>query len=241
MGLADQKIVITGGGSGIGAGIARSLAAAGATVVIAGRDLEKLKDVAASHPDRLIPISADVANRESVAQLFVQAVEKLGRIDVLVNAAGINVPQRMMHNLDPADWDRMMDINATGVFNCMRAALPAMRERKSGTIINISSVAGVRAAALGGVGYNASKFAATGLGISAGDEEKANGIRVTNIYPGEVDTPILKQRPTAVTEEHRARMLLPEDVAAAVKMVIELPPRARIPELTIIPLYQSFV
>ncbi|MCG6155105.1 SDR family oxidoreductase [Rubinisphaera margarita] len=241
MSLQDQTAVVTGGGSGIGAAIARSLADAGVKVVISGRNLDKLKAVAEHNTDKIIPVEGDVADRDSVKAMFDTANKELGQIDILIQAAGINVKNRMMHNLDPADWDRMMDINGTGAFNCMRAVLPQMRERKAGTVITISSVAGIRAASLGGVGYNASKFAVTGLGISAGDEEKDHGIRFTNIYPGEVETPILEQRPNPVTDEHKARMLQPEDVAAAVMMVLQLPPRARIPELTIVPLYQSFV
>ncbi len=241
MSLKNQNVVITGGGSGIGAATARVLVDAGAKVLIAGRNLEKLQGICEYKPDCMFAVSADVADRKSVDALFAAIEEKLGSIDILINAAGINVPKRMMHNLDPADWDRMLDINATGTFNCMRLALPQMRERKAGTIINISSVAGIRAAALGGVGYNASKFAATALGISAGDEEKEHGIRITNIYPGEVDTPILANRPSPVTDEHRAKILQPEDVASTIMMVLQLPARARVPELTIIPTTQSFI
>ena len=135
----------------------------------------------------------------------------------------------------------MLDINVSGAFHCSQVVLPQMRGRRDGIIINISSIAGLRSAPLGGVGYNASKFAMTALGIACGDEERVNGIRVTNIYPGEVETPILEHRPTPVTDEHRARILQPEDVAAAVLMVVQLPARARVSELTIIPTSQSFI
>jgi len=119
--------------------------------------------------------------------------------------------------------------------------LPGMRERQDGLIINISSTSGLRSAPLGGVGYNASKFAMSALGTAVGEEERGNGIRVTNIYPGEVETPILLNRPTPVSDEHRARILQPEDVAAAVLMVLQLPRRARVADLTILPTTQSFV
>jgi NADP-dependent 3-hydroxy acid dehydrogenase YdfG len=108
-------------------------------------------------------------------------------------------------------------------------------------MINISSVAGKRANPLGGVAYNASKFAMTALGLTVAQEEKDHGIRVTNIYPGEVDTPILEQRPQPVTAEHRARILQPEDVAAAALMVAQLPPRAHVAELTIKPTAQGYM
>ena len=116
-----------------------------------------------------------------------------------------------------------------------------MREQKRGTIINIASVAGRRAIPLGGVAYNASKFAMTALGSTVGEEEKGNGIRVTNIHPGEVETPILDARPVPVSAEHRAKILQPDDLADAVLMVVKLPPRARVPELVIVPTTQTFV
>ncbi len=116
----------------------------------------------------------------------------------------------------PEQWDQMMAINATGAYNCMHAVLPQMRERHDGLIMNISSIAGKRAANLGGIAYCASKFAMTALGTAVGLEEANNGIRVTNIYPGEVETPILEQRPEPVSQERRAAMLQPEDVAACV-------------------------
>ncbi len=241
MNIEEKTAVITGGGSGIGAAIATELARQGASVVVAGRNLEKLEAVCQQYPDRIFAIAADVGNRDEATNLIKQATEKLGHIDILVNSAGTNVPNRMMHNLDPADWDKMMQVNATGAFNCIRETLPQMRERRDGLIINISSISGLRAAALGGVGYNASKFAVSGLGMSVGDEVREEGIRVTNIYPGEVDTPILVKRPSPVSDEHRAIILKPEDVAAAVLMVVNLPPRARVPELTIMPTVQSFV
>ena len=241
MNIEEKTAVITGGGSGIGAAIATELARQGASVVVAGRNLEKLEAVCQQYPDRIFAIAADVGNRDEATNLIKQATEKLGHIDILVNSAGTNVPNRMMHNLDPADWDKMMQVNATGAFNCIRETLPQMRERRDGLIINISSISGLRAAALGGVGYNASKFAVSGLGMSVGDEVREEGIRVTNIYPGEVDTPILVKRPSPVSDEHRAIILKPEDVAAAVLMVVNLPPRARVPELTIMPTVQSFI
>jgi NADP-dependent 3-hydroxy acid dehydrogenase YdfG len=116
-----------------------------------------------------------------------------------------------------------------------------MRQRGDGLIINISSVAGKRASPLGGAAYAASKFGMSALGLCLAAEEKDSGIRVSNIYPGEVDTPILVERPTPVTEEHRRRILQAEDVAAAVLFVATLPPRVSVPELVIKPTTQLYV
>ena len=239
--LDGRTALVTGGGSGIGAAIAQSFADAGCRVVVTGRRIERLQEVVdADSSGRMTSIAADVADRGSVDALFEQARTHIPQVDILVNSAGINIPNRAMNDLTSEDWDRVMAINATGTFNCIREALPGMRERRDGVIINITSVAGMRTGLLGGVAYNASKFAASALGRTVGEEERDNGVRVTTIYPGEVETPILDDRPVPVTAEHRARILQPEDVAAAALMVACLPPRARVPELVITPTTQSF-
>ncbi len=239
MRLEGKAAVVTGGGSGIGQAIAWALAAEGCKVMVAGRGKEQLAETAAKQSS-ILTCQADVGNREQVAALFQEAGYRLGQIHILVNSAGINVPKRMMHELSGEDWDRMFAINVTGAFNCMREVLPQMRERRDGVIINISSTSGKRASLLGGVGYNASKFAMTALGTSVALEDGRNGVRVTTICPGEVETPILKNRPTPPTAEHRARMLQPEDVAAAALMVACLPPRANVAELIIKPTTQDY-
>jgi len=242
MELGNKTALVTGGGSGIGLGIAAALAGEGCRVAITGRNQQRLLDAAAGF-DAGPPVltrPCDVADRADVERLFAWLGEELGPPDILVNSAGINVRRRLMAELDPADWDRMMAVNVTGSFNCIQAALPGMRERNSGLIVNISSIAGKRAMKLGGVGYCASKFALTALGTTVGLEERANGVRVTNIYPGEVNTPILAERPTPVPPEKLAQMLQPDDIAACVLTIAKLPPRVLVPELVITPLYQEY-
>lgn len=236
--LSGKRALVTGGGTGIGEAAAVALARAGCEVIITGRREEKLQAAVAGYEGepKLQYRVADVSDRAQVERLF----DGLGDIHILVNSAGINVPKRKVAELAPEDWDKLLKVNATGAFNCIHAVLPQMRERKDGVIINICSVAGIRANPLGGLAYNASKFAMRALGTTVGEEERDNGIRVTNIHPGEVETPILDDRPVPVTAEHRARILQPEDLAAAVLMVAELPPRARVPELVMIPTSQSF-
>ncbi|MDA0806862.1 MAG: SDR family NAD(P)-dependent oxidoreductase [Planctomycetota bacterium] len=238
--LEGKTVLVTGGGSGIGAEIARNLAASGCRVAITGRRESRLQEVVDSSDKEILFKVCDVADRADVSRLFEWAREMLGSVEILVNSAGINVAKRSMAELDPADWDKLLQINATGAYNSIREALPQMREKQDGVIVNISSVAGIRAGLLGGVAYNASKFAMSALSLTVGEEESKNGIRLTSIYPGEVETPILDERPVLVSAEHRARILQPEDLAAAALMVISLPPRARVPELVIIPTRQSF-
>ena len=255
MQLAGKTAVITGGGTGIGEAIALAFAREGCRVAIGGRRLEPLQKVVAAwdkvracdkgneSKSGTLPVLAhelDVADRASVDRFFAWAHDKLGAIHILVNNAGINLVKRMMGELDPADWDRLLAVNATGSYNCLRAVLPEMRERKDGLVINTSSIAGKRPALLGGVAYNASKFAQTALATSVALEEGKNHIRISTIFPGEVETPILEHRPTPVTDAHRAVILQPEDVAAAALFIALLPPRAHVPELIIKPTVQAY-
>lgn len=241
MNLSSQVAIVTGAGSGIGAAVGRSLAAAGCQVAAVGRRIDALEETVASQPERIHAHPLDVTDRAAVDRVVRSTVDRFGRIDVLVNSAGTNTVDRGTADVSVAEWTRILQVNATGAFNCIQAVVPQMRAQKNGTIINISSVAGRRAITLGGVAYNASKFAMTALGTTVGDEEKENGIRVTNIYPGEVDTPILDARPVPVSQEHRDRILQADDVARTVILACSLPLRARIPELVIVPTIQSFV
>lgn len=243
MSLSGKTALVTGGGTGIGAACALALAEAGCRVLINGRREDKLQEVAAKFKGepKILTHACDVGDREAVKELVERATRELGKIDILLQSAGINIVKRSMETLAPEDWDKLMQVNATGAYNGMYYALPQMRERKDGLIINISSIAGKRASVLGGVAYSAAKFAMTALGMTVAVEEKDRGIRITNIYPGEVETPILDNRPVPVTAEHRAKILQPEDVAAAVLMIAQLPPRAHIPELIIKPTSQVYV
>jgi NAD(P)-dependent dehydrogenase (short-subunit alcohol dehydrogenase family) len=237
MRLKGKTAVVTGGGTGIGQAVAWALAAEGCAVVISGRRKEPLEQTIAEAPagSKMLAHAADVGNREEAERLIEWSLEQLGGIDILINNAGVNVPKRALAELSIEDWELMMRVNASGTFYCTRTALPGMRERGDAVIVNVVSIAGIRASKLGGIGYSASKFAMHALGISTALEEGKHGIRVTNVYPGEVDTPILLNRPVPVSEEHRARILQGSDVADAIVMVCCLHPRAHVPELVICP------
>lgn len=241
--LAGKTALVTGGGTGIGWGIARALAEAGCRVAIAGRREQPLQAAVATWkgPQAILWKCVDVTDRNSVSALFDWFGQQCGPLDILVNSAGTNIKTRMMSDMRPEQWDEVMTINATGVYNCMYAALPAMRARRDGLIVNISSISGVRAGTLGGVAYCASKFAVCALTTAVGNEEASHGIRITNVLPGEVDTPILEKRPTPVSDERRAKMLQPEDLGSVVVAIAALPPRAHVPELIIKPTVAEFV
>jgi NAD(P)-dependent dehydrogenase (short-subunit alcohol dehydrogenase family) len=241
--LTNKCVLITGGGSGIGLACARLLLQEGAKVAISGRDQDKLDRAAATLNGGacLFTRTADVTSLEQVDALVRDVSSRLGRIDILVNNAGANIKARAFRELTPESWHYLIGANLHGAFYCTRAVLPQMRERKGGLIINVNSIAGKRSGPLGGVGYNAAKFALRGLAMGLAGEERANGIRVTSIYPGEVDTPILDNRPAPLTDEHRRTILQPEDVAQAVLFVATLPPRATVPELVIVPAVAQYV
>ncbi len=243
MRLKDRVALVTGGGTGIGRAAARALADEGARVFVTGRREEKLREtcesVSAHHPITARP--TDVADRDAARRLVEELLDTCGRIDVLVVNHGVNVVKRSIRELAPEDWDRLLNVNATGAFNMVHAVLPGMRARGDGVIICVSSIAGCRPSILGGVAYSASKHAMTAMTRVVSEEERESGVRLTVISPGEVNTPILDDRPVAVSDEHRARILQPEDVAAAIVFVATLPPRAHIPDLVIKPTTQSFV
>jgi NADP-dependent 3-hydroxy acid dehydrogenase YdfG len=241
--LEGKVAVVTGGGSGIGSASAATLFHAGAKVAIVGRDQAKLDQVAKTlgSNDRVLACSADIADVKQVKAMAEKVTKQLGPIDILVNNAGTNLKHRTFQELTPEAWDRLIRTNLDGAFYCMHAIVPGMQARKDGVVVNIVSIAGLRAGALGGVAYAASKFGMHALGIALADEMRNSGIRVCNIYPGEVDTPILEFRPQAVTDEHRHRILRPEDIAAGVLYAVTQPPNVSIPELVIKPTWQSYV
>ncbi len=240
--LKGKVAWITGGGSGIGLAAGIELARAGAHVVISGRSAETLKKAekelrGAGSGEA---ISLDVADQKEVSKAAQQILKRLGRVDILMNSAGINLPRRNFRNVSVEGWDQIVAINLSGMFYCCQAVLPAMREKKGGLIVNVSSWAGRYASTLTGPGYNATKHAVLALTESINMEEGANGIRATSILPGEVATPILEKRPVPPPPEERARMLQAEDLGRAVLFIATLPPRACVNEILISPTWNRF-
>ncbi len=239
--LAGKGVLVTGGGSGIGLATARLLLAEGARVAITGRTEAKLREAAAalSAGDRLLWHAADLADPAQVQRLVDDVTARLGGIDVLVNNAGVNVKERQFRELTPEAWRLLVGGNLDSAYFCMQAVLPQMRQRGGGLIINVNSISGKRASPLGGVGYIAAKFGLRGLAMGLAAEEK--GLRVSSIYPGEVNTPILAARPEPVSEERKQTMLQPEDVARAVLFIATLPEHVSIPELVITPANATYL
>jgi NADP-dependent 3-hydroxy acid dehydrogenase YdfG len=236
--LKGKTAWITGGGSGIGLAGGLELARMGARIVISGRSHETL--AAAEKAIKALgsceAIALDVGNKQAVAK----AAERIGRVDILVNSAGINDPKRNFSNVSTEAWDRIVAINLSGMFYCVHAVLPGMRSRKDGLIVNVSSWAGRYPSTLTGPAYNATKHAVVALTESINMEEGDKGIRATSVLPGEVATPILEKRPVPPTPEVRAKMLQAEDLGRTIAFIASLPARACINEVIISPTHNRF-
>ena len=229
---------MTGGGTGIGRAAAEALGDAGCRVALVGRRPEPLEETAEALRARgvdCLVLSADVSDPASTRALVDQVQQAWGRLDVLVNNAGLNVPRRALQDVSAEDWDTVLQVNLTGTFLMTQAALPVMREQRAGTVINVSSIAGYRPSRLTGPAYSAAKAGVIAFTESVNLTERASGVRACAICPGEVATPILDRRPQPPSAEARAAMLQPEDLAQTILLVASLPQRATIELLNIVP------
>ena len=179
--------------------------------------------------ERVVSRHLDATNERAVSAFF----REVGDVDIVVYAAGTNVKNRRLAELDDAGWRAMVETNLSGAVHVMRAALPALRRRRGHAVL-IASVSG-RWPDGSGPGYQATKAAVRALAHGLAFEEHAAGVRVTAILPGAIDTPLIDKRPVAPTPETRAKMLRAEDVAAACLFVVTLRPEAYVPELVILP------
>lgn len=242
--LQGQVAWITGAGSGIGLAAARALASAGATVVLSGRRPDPL-EAAAAHiraTGGVAEVAAlDVTDAEAVAATAAQILQRHGeRMDVLVNCAGTNTPERFWRDQSAQGWRQVIATNMDSIFYTTHSVLPAMRARRSGLVINVSSWAGVHHPKLTGPAYNGSKHAVVAMTETINMEDGVHGIRACSLCPAEVATPILDTRPTPPTAEERARMLQPDDVGRAIRFMAELPAGVCINQLVISPTWNRF-
>ncbi len=242
--IAGKIVVITGASSGLGAATARHLSALGATVVLGARRVERIDALAAelqAAGGKALALATDVTDSAQVQRLVDAAINTYGRIDVMINNAGL-MPHSPLDRLKIADWDRMIDVNIKGVLYGIAAALPSMQQRKSGHIINVSSVAGHKVRP-GSAVYAATKHAVRALSEGLRQEVKPYNIRTTIISPGAIDTEL----PNSVTEADVAvnvrkiyeMAISPESFARAVAYAIEQPDDIDINEILFRPTRQE--
>ena len=233
----EQTAVVTGAGSGVGRAIALKFAREGWRVALVSRRGETLSaTIALAAPgarERIAAFPCDVSDAAAVEGMGASVLARFGTVDVLVNAAGINIPRRSFELLSLDDWHAVLGTNLHGAYYCVRAFLPGMRARSTGTIVNINSDVGKIARDLAGAAYVSSKFGLNGLTQQINAEERRNGVRACSICPRDINTPLLDKRPQPPTAEARARMLQPEDIADCVWLVAMLPPRAVVEEISL--------
>ena len=241
--LAGQVAWVTGGGSGIGLAGAIELAKAGCRVIVSGRDAAKLDAAIAgaeargAPPGSITPAPLDVADATAVARVGAEVQGRHGRVDVLVNSAGVNFAKRYWNDTDSATFDEVVAINLNGAAACTLAVLKGMQQRRQGTVINVASFAGWYLGYLTGPAYTASKAAMIALSHSFNIEECVNGLRATALCPGEAATPILKKRPVEPSAEEKARMLQEDDLGRTIRFIAEMPAHVCINELVITPVW----
>lgn len=236
--LQDKVAVVIGATSGMGRATALLFAREGARVVVAGRRAGLLQElgeqIAAETGAVALGVPCDTQKREEVESLLRVSRAQFGRIDVVVYATGINIPDRSLQRLTPETWGTMIGTNLTGAYHCTQLVLPIMREQGGGLILYLSSIA-AHGADVSGAAYKASKAGLDGLAGAVTAEEKSNGIRASIIYPGLCDTPLVLQRPVPTPQEILQHALQPEDVAEACLFVAALPERCHVPEMTLVP------
>jgi NADP-dependent 3-hydroxy acid dehydrogenase YdfG len=236
----ESRALITGAGSGIGKATALAFAQSGIHLALVGRSQEKLVAVAQTAVDygvsaKVYPL--DLAQVDEVRQQIETIATDFGAIDILVNNAGMGYTSTLA-NTPLSDWQRVINLNLTSVFQCVQGVLPGMRQRQRGTIVNVVSVAGHQVFPEWGA-YCVSKFGLVALSKTLAAEERANGIRVVSISPGSVNTSIWDTE-TVHANFDRTLMLTPETVAQTILYTVRLPQNAVVEELTLMPNVGTF-
>src|SRR5262245_53774616 len=244
--IEDKVVVITGASSGIGESTAKLLARHGAKVVLGARRKDRLdavvKEISAAG-GKAISFAVDVMKRAEMAALIKGAVDNCGRVDVIVNNAGI-MPIAPIHALKVEEWDRQIDVNIKGVLYGVAAALPQMQKQKSGHIINLASVFGIKVFAPGATVYCATKSAVRALTEGLRMELHSQNIRCTMVSPGAVATELPESSSEEATRKNLRefyKMAIPADsIARAIAYAIEQPAEVEIDEMVIRPTAQDF-
>ena len=233
--LNGKTALVTGGGTGIGEAIAIDLAKAGVEVTICGRRAAPLEDTVSkitAHGGKAGFFETDMTDPDDIEKLAKNVLDQ-GGVNILINNAGFSSKVRSARFISAEEWRAVMDVNTMGPATLTRLLLDSMIAKGAGDVVMISSLAALYPNVVAGVAYSAAKVAAKSYMNILQQEVKKYGIRCLTVYPGEVDTPILKNRAWVPGDTERALMMQPEDISAAVMMALSLPHRATVMEIAI--------
>tara|TARA_X000001036_G_scaffold55739_3_gene45451 strand:+ start:3060 stop:3842 length:783 start_codon:yes stop_codon:yes gene_type:complete len=242
--LKGKSVILTGAGSGIGRVTAKMLGELGANVFVVGRRENLLKESVKEIEDaggKGAYLSADLEDGDSAANVAKEAIKAFGNIQYLVNNAGHSSKVRSMRYVEKDDWQSVFNVNVEGVYRLTQAILPNMIENGGGTVVTISSMAAINPGLMGGVPYSSAKAAVAAMMTAMRQELREHGIRSCTIYPAEVDTPILDNRPLPPDEQARSTMMQPEDIAETILLCMRMPHRTIIQDLIVSPTIQRDV
>lgn len=235
--LAGKVVLVAGASSGIGRAIALAAGHAGVRLALMARRAGHLEQVTGAIRDAggtALAVCADATDENAARQAVDRTRQHYGRIDVLVNSVGLNIPDRALRRLSTQGWSSLLRTNLDSAYQLTQAVLPVFRHQRDGLLIHVASV-GAKRADRSGAGYQAAKAGVAALAHATMLEEQENGVRVSVLYPGTTETPMLQRRPVPPTPDELARTLQPEDIADVCLTVMALPARAYVPELQILP------
>jgi NAD(P)-dependent dehydrogenase (short-subunit alcohol dehydrogenase family) len=237
MGKLDGKVaIVTGGGTGIGKGIARAFAAEGARVVIASRSEQALNDAAQEIEGSVLGVPTDLKVEAQVVALFERTLAEMGRLDIVVNNSGV-FEGGPLEELSLETWQHVMDVNLTGVFLCSREAMKIMKARGGGRIINIGSIS-AQMPRMNSAPYTTTKHALVGLTKSTALEGREYGVVASILHPGNVLTEL---RDNSVLAQNQEPMMSTDDIAMAALTMAALPLNVNMLESIVLPVEQKYI
>ena len=233
--LENKVVWVTGAAGGMGQNIAITMSKLKSKIIISDINEKNLKMTADKCPYYSSIKPLDITNINQVKNVAKEIKDEFGRLDILINAAGINIQNRDWEDIKEDDWDKVFKVNINGMFYCCKSALQIMKEQKDGLIINISSWAGNHISYLSGTSYIASKHAVNAMTETINMKYCNIGIRACSICPGEASTPLLNQRPIPLSQEEKDLMLQVEDISETVSYVAGMKKHVCINQITISP------
>ncbi len=237
--LEGKIAIVTGAGTGIGKGISRALAGAGAKLVLASRNednLQKTADELKEYNSEVKVIPTDITKEEAVIALFKQTMDSFGRLDILINNSGISVG-KSIDELSLQEWSQVVDLNLTGTFLCSREAMKIMKGQGGGRIVNIGSISG-QMPRLNSAPYVATKFGIAGLTKATALEGRDFGVAASCVHPGNV---AIERRVASDSDQDQEPMMSVDDIAKVVLTVVTLPPHVNMYECITLPVGQLYL